>query len=362
MSKLRLQPGILDIAPYIPGRSRAEGGQRLIKLSSNETPLGTSAKARAAYRALADKLHRYPDGGALDLRAAIGRSHGLDRDRIVCGNGSDELLTMLAHAYAGPGDEVLFTEFAFAVYKIAAQAVGATPVVAPEPALKADVDALLARAGAKTAICYLANPNNPTGSHLPPDEVKRLRAGLPAHTLLVIDSAYAEYVTRNDYNDGVELVDGHDNVVMTRTFSKIYGLSALRLGWMYAPSAVIDAINRIRGPFNINAAAQAAGIAALEDPAFVAQAVAHNSQWLPWLEREIAALGLTIHASVANFALVEFPQDRRRDAASAYRYLLARGIIPRALENYGLPNCLRFTVGLEHENRAVVEALAGFMA
>jgi histidinol-phosphate aminotransferase len=247
MSKLKVSPGILDIAPYVPGRQTAGGG-RLIKLSSNETPLGTSLLAIAAYKRLAGELHRYADGDARALRQAIGRRWGLDPARILCGNGSDELISLLASAYAGPGDEVLITEHAFAMYRIAAQAAGATPVAAPERALTADIDAMLERAGPNTRICYLANPNNPTGTYVPPGELSRLRAGLPEHALLVIDAAYAEYLRRNDYADGVELVDGHDNVVMTRTFSKIYGLAALRLGWMYAPAPVIEVPSSARSP------------------------------------------------------------------------------------------------------------------
>ncbi len=361
MSKLKVSPGILDIAPYIPGRSTADGGKRLIKLSSNETPLGTSPLAIEAYKRLAGELHRYPDGASYELRDALAAHHGLDAERIVCGNGSDELIDLLATAYAGPGDEVLFTEHAFAIYKIATQANGATPVAAPEAGLTADVDALLDHAGPKTRLCFLANPNNPTGTYIPADEVRRLRAALPEHTLLVLDSAYAEYLRREDYIDGVEMVDGHDNVVMTRTFSKIYGLSALRLGWMYAPREVIDVVNRIRAPFNVNAAAQAAGVAAVQDTAFVERAVAFNEHWMPWFEREFAALGLIVHPSSANFVLVEFADTPGQSAEDAYLFLLARGIVPRRLDNYGLPKCLRFSLGLEDENQEVVAVVKSFL-
>ncbi len=357
MTTLKVQPGILDIAPYIPGRAEADGGKRLIKLSSNETPLGCSRAAIEAYKGLADHLHLYPDGSANALRHAIGHRNGLDPDRILCGNGSDELLMLMAHAFAGPGDDVLMTEHAFAMYVISAKAVGATPIVTKETRLTANVDALLAAAGPNTRICYIANPNNPTGSYIADDEMARLRAGLPDHTLLVIDSAYAEYITRNDCADGRALVDSHDNVVMTRTFSKIYGLSALRVGWMYAPAPIIDVLQRIRGPFNVNAAAQVAAVAALDDVAFVDRARAHNAEWLPWLEREIARLGLTVHPSAANFVLVEFPRTDSSSAATAYDQLLRRGIIPRRLDNYGLPDCLRFSIGLADENRFVVDAL-----
>ena len=360
MGTLKVSPGILDIAPYIPGRSTAEGGKRLIKLSSNETPLGTSPLAIEAYQRLATELHRYPDGASHDLRDALAARHGLDQERIVCGNGSDELISMLAAAFAGPGDEVLFTEHAFAVYKIATQANGATPVEVSEACLTADVDALLNRAGPDTRVCFLANPNNPTGTYIPTAEVQRLRDGLPAHTLLVLDSAYAEYLRRDDYTDGTELVDRHDNVVMTRTFSKIFGLSALRLGWMYAPADVVDVVNRIRHPFNINAPAQSAGVAALKDTAFLDKAIAFNEKWMPWLEQQISGLGLKVHPSSANFVLVEFPDQPGQSAEDAYQHLLAHGIIPRRLDNYGLPRCLRFSLGLADENEEVVAAIKAF--
>ncbi len=361
MNALKVSHGILDIAPYVPGRDRAEGGRRVIRLASNETPLGASPLAIDAFRRCADRLHRYPDGGARELREALGAHHGLDLARIVCGNGSDDLLGLLATAYSGPGAEVIVSEHAFAIFGIAARAAGARPVTVPARALGADIDAMIARAGADTRICYLANPNNPTGTCVPAAALARLRAGLPDHCLLVIDAAYAEYMQDDDYADGTALVDAHDNVVMTRTFSKIYGLSALRLGWLYAPPGVVDVLNRIRMPFNVNHAAQAAGIAALEDTAFVARAVAHNAEWRPWLEREMASLGLTVHPSAANFVLAEFPGRPGRDSAAANAFLLRRGIIPRPLAGYGLPQCLRFSIGLAEENPLVIDALGDFL-
>ena len=361
MSALKVSPGILDIAAYVPGRPRAEGDGRMIMLASNETPLGASPLAVEAFRRCAGELHHYPDGGATALREAIGAAHRLDPARIVCGAGSDDLLNLLATAYCGPGDEAMFCEHAFAMFRIVAQAAGATPVAVPDRELAADVDAIIARAGPHSAICFLANPNNPTGTWLPADELARLRAGLPEHCLLVIDAAYAEYMRDDAYADGAALVDSCDNVAMTRTFSKIYGLSALRLGWLYGPPEIVDVLNRIRMPFNVNRAAQKAGIAALDDAAFVARAVAHNERWRPWLERELSALGLAMHPSAANFVLAEFP-DSRRDTAAAYSFLLGRGIVPRALKNYGMPGFLRFSLGLEDENRAVVEALKEFLA
>src|SRR6266568_2473379 len=258
----RPQPraGVLDIEPYVPGKSEAPGVARVFKLSSNETPLGPSPKAITAYGAVADHLQDYPDGAATALREAIGRAFGLDPARIVCGAGSDDLLNLLARAYLKDGDEAIHTTHGFLVYPIATLGAGATPVVAAEKDYTADVDAILAKVSERTKMVFLANPNNPTGTYIPFDEVKRLHAGLPKHVLLVLDAAYAEYVRRNDYESGIELVATSENVVMCRTFSKIYGLAALRLGWLYGPAHVVDAINRIRGPFNVNAPAMAAGI------------------------------------------------------------------------------------------------------
>lgn len=361
MAAPRPQPGILDIAPYVPGDSKAEEARRVIKLSSNESPLGPSPKAKAAYAALADQLHRYPDGAAADLRAALAEHYGLDADRIVCGAGSDELINLLIHAYAGPGDEVLYSAHGFLMYPISALSAGATPVKAPEPRYVADVDALLSCVTPRTAMVFLANPNNPTGTYVSADEVRRLRAGLPERVLLVIDAAYAEYVVRNDYSPGIELVDAGENVVMTRTFSKIYGLAALRLGWAYCPKAVAEVLNRVRGPFNVNLPAQAAGVAALRDVAHTDAARTHNDVWLPWLTAELARLGLETLPSVGNFVSARFPGEGPRSASEAFAFLKRRGILPRPIAAYGMGDFLRFTVGLEQENRAVVAALEEFM-
>lgn len=353
---------VMAIDAYAPGKSAVAGLARVHKLSSNESPLGPSPRAIEAFRANADQLAMYPDGSSRLLRDAIAKRFGLDAEQIICGNGSDELLTLLAHVYLRPGDEGLYSQYGFLEYPIAIRAAGGAPVAAEEVDETANVDALLAKVTAKTKIVYLANPSNPTGTYLPFSEVKRLHAGLPDDVLLVIDAAYAEYVARNDYAAGVELVSTSQNVVMTRTFSKIYGLANLRIGWAYAPAHVVDALNRVRGPFNVNGAAIAAGVAAIEDPGHVAEAAAHNARWLPWLSEAIAKLGVGVTPSVGNFLLLRFPGQSGKTAAEADRYLSARGFVLRGVAGYGLPDCLRMTVGVEEANRGVVAALAAFMA
>jgi histidinol-phosphate aminotransferase len=359
----RPQPrsGVLDIAPYVPGKSSAPGVAKVFKLSSNETPLGPSPKAIAAYRACAEHLEDYPDGSASELREAIGAAFGLDPDRIVCGAGSDDLLNLIARAYLTDGDEAIHTTHGFLVYPIATMGTGAKPVAAAEKDYTANVDAILAAVTPRTKVVFLANPNNPTGTYVPFDEVKRLHRGLPPHVLLVLDAAYAEYVERNDYESGLELVATSDNVVMCRTFSKIHGLAALRLGWMVGPAHIVDAINRIRGPFNVNAPAIAAGVAAMRDAAHVERSRAHNTQWLGWLSEEIAKLGLKVTPSVANFVLIHFPDTPGKTAKDADAFLTKRGLILRAVGAYKLPNALRMSVGTEEANRLTVKALAEFV-
>ncbi|HEX5210868.1 MAG TPA: histidinol-phosphate transaminase [Pseudolabrys sp.] len=355
------RPGVLDIAPYVPGKSSAPGVAKVFKLSSNETPLGASEATIAAYRTAAEHLEDYPDGSASALREAIGDVFGLDPDRIVCGAGSDDLLNLIARAYLADGDEAIHTTHGFLVYPIATLGTGAKPVVAPETNFTADVDAIVARVTPRTKVVFLANPNNPTGTYIPFDEIKRLHKSLPAHVLLVLDAAYAEYVQRNDYESGIELVATSENVVMCRTFSKIYGLAALRLGWMYGPAPVIDAINRIRGPFNVNAPAIAAGVAAIRDAAHLERSRAHNTKWLGWLTEEIGKLGLPVTPSVANFVLIHFPEAKGKTAKDADAFLTKRGLILRQVGAYKLPNALRMTVGTEEANRLVVKALAEFL-
>jgi histidinol-phosphate aminotransferase len=353
--------GIMDIAAYVPGKESAPGVARVYKLSSNETPIGPSPKAVEAAAHVLDHLALYPDGSAHKLRDAIAEVHGLNPANILCGNGSDELLGLLCQTYLSPGDEGIFTEHGFLVYKIQILAAGATPVIVPESDLRADVDAILAAVTPRTRIVFLANPNNPTGTYIPADEVRRLQRGLPGNVVLVLDAAYAEYVRRNDYEAGIEIVSGSRNVVMTRTFSKIYGLASLRIGWMYAPADIVDAVNRVRGPFNVNALAIAAGAAAIRDRALVDRALAHNEEWLPKVTTALEALGLTVTPSVGNFVLIHFPEDSARNAEAADVYLTSRGYILRRVTGYGFPNALRMTIGEAEANQGVIDALTEFL-
>src|ERR1700722_12440328 len=295
------KPGILEILPYIAGRGPEPGGPPAIKLSSNESALGPSPFAVAAYEAAAPEISVYPEGSARFLREAIADAHGLDPARIVCGNGSEELIALLARIYLSPGDEVVFTRYAFLVYRIAALSSSARPVVVDEKNLYADVDIILGAITPRTRIVYLANPNNPTGTCLSWAEIRRLHEGLPDTVLLVLDAAYAEYVQRDDYEPGTELVSRFDNVVMTRTFSKIYALAGLRVGWVFCPPAVADALNRLRGAFNISVPAQRAAVAALRDGDHVARSLAHNTEWKNWLTQTIRSTGITVGESEGNF-------------------------------------------------------------
>jgi len=355
------KPGILAIDAYVPGKSAAPPGVKLHKLSSNESPLGPSTAAKNAAAGALDSLALYPDGASTKLREAIARRYGLDPARIICGAGSDEILSLVANTFLASGDEGLYSQYGFLVYPIVIKGAGATPVIAPETGHRTDVDALIARVTARTKVVFLANPNNPTGTYIPYDAVKRLHAALPASCLLVLDAAYAEYVRRNDYGAGVELVSSAENVLMCRTFSKIHGLAALRIGWAYGSASVIDAMNRIRGAFNMNAVAIAAGAAAIEDQAHEAEAVAFNERWLPWVSAELATLGLEVTPSVGNFVLVHFPKVPGKTAPDADAFLTARGLILRRMDAYGLPGALRLTIGTEEQNCLIVAALAEFM-
>lgn len=349
---------IMAIHPYVPGKSTTESGAKAIKLSSNENPLGTSDKARAAFAAHAGGLERYPDAGANALREAIAAHHGLDPARIIYGNGSDEVLHLAAGAFAGPGDEIIYVRYGFAVYEIATRRVGATPVIAPDQDYATDVDAVLAAVTGRTRIVFIANPNNPTSTYSPRADIARLHAGLPDHVLLVLDHAYAEYLEASEDDGGMALAQNASNVLVTRTFSKIYGLAGERIGWGYAAAPIIDAMHRIRLPFSITVAGQEAAIAALGDQDFVARSRAHNARWRAWLSSEIAKLGnqgLRTKESKANFLLVLF--EGAVSAETAYHALMDRGYIVRWLPNQGLANGLRITIGTEEETRGLAAAL-----
>jgi histidinol-phosphate aminotransferase len=355
--------GILDITAYVPGKANVNGGAKgakVFKLSANESPIGASAAAVEAYAREAAHLSLYPDGSATALREAIAARYGLAADRIICGAGSDEILQLLAHAYLTGGDEAIYSQYGFMVYPIVIAASGAKAVVAPEKNYTTDVDAMLACVSPRTKMVFLANPNNPTGTYIPFSEVKRLHAGLPSHVLLVLDSAYAEFVRNNDYEAGVALASDAPNVVMSRTFSKIHGLASLRLGWAYGPTSVIDVLNRIRGAFNVSSSAIAAGVAAIGDGAFLERAYQYNETWLRYLADEIRGLGLVVTPSVGNFVLVHFKDKAQAHAADAH--LQNRGLILRRMDGYGLPQTLRLSVGTEEANHAVVAALKEFLA
>ena len=355
------RPGILDISPYVPGSSGDKAQGPVFKLSSNESALGVSPAVLDALKASGENIHLYPDGGASALRETIGARHGLDPARIICGAGSDEILQLLARGYLGPGDSIVQTTRGFLVYALAAKACGARVNFAPERNLTADVDAILNAVDDTTRLVFLANPNNPTGTYLADEKVRYLRDNLRSDIILVIDSAYAEYMEADDYAPGDALVDAGDNVVMTRTFSKIYGLGGLRLGWGYFPVEIADVINRIRGPFNISASAMVAGIAAIGDQAFVAENRAHNVRERNRLVQRIGGLGLEFVPGVANFILVRFPPDPARDAKAALGFLARCGVIVRDMTAYGLPEYLRISIGSVEANNAFIDGLVAFM-
>lgn len=359
MTAPRPRPEILGIAPYVGGESKIPGANRVIKLSSNEGAFGVPPGAAEAFRQTATEQHRYPDGSAAELRRALGRTHGLEPARIVCGAGSDDVLIQLALAYGGPGTELLMTEHGFSIYRIAGQYAGSRVIETRERNLTTDVDALLAAVTPATRTVFIANPNNPTGSYIPEREVERLRAGLPPDVLLVLDAAYAEYVEARDYEAGVRLVDAGQNTVMTRTFSKIYGLGGARIGWAYAPANIVDVLNRVRSPFNVSVAAQVAAIAALAEPGWVERSRAHNTVQRARLTHSLRKAGIKVWPSECNFVLADFEAPDRADAALAF--LKTRGIIVRGVRGYKLPQCLRITIGTDEEVGLVAEGCAAFM-
>lgn len=355
------KPGILDISPYVPGKSKAEGFAHPVKLSSNENILGCSPAAKVAFAAAAGRMNLYPDGRSSALRAAIAKRYDLEPERLVFGCGTDELLHLINQVYIEPGDNIVQGQYAFGAYAIGARAAGGEVRSAPEPHLRLDVDELLKCVDERTRLVFVTNPANPTGTWLSGDSLGRLHAGLPPSVMLVVDAAYAEFATDAAFDDGLDLARGAANIIVTHTFSKIHGLAALRVGWAYAPMEAADAIDRIRAPFNTSIAGQDAAVAALADTEFQARSLALVEQWRPWLTQQLGGLGLETTPSAANFVLARFPTTPGRTAPEAEAFLAARGYLTRGVSSYGLPEHLRITIGLEEHNRAVIAALAEFM-
>lgn len=349
---------ILEIEPYKQGKSKTGNQNKIIKLSSNENALGSSPKAIRAYLEHSDKVFRYADGGCVDLRNTLANKYQIDADNIVCGAGSDEIIALLTHSFCDVGDEVLYSEYGFLMYPISAKRVGAEPVTAKEINLIANVDNILDKISNKTKIIFLANPNNPTGSYLNHNEVERLIKNTPNNVLIVLDLAYAEFVNETDYPDAIKLVNQYKNVVMMRTFSKIYGLASLRLGWSYSSAYVADILNRSRGPFNVSGAAQYAAIASVNDDEFIEKSKSHNHRWLKILVTELDKLGIKHYPSVANFILMDFLTVEKCQKVN--QFLLDNGVILREMSAYSLPSCLRMTIGTDDENLRVVELLGQY--
>lgn len=356
---IKPNPRILDIEPYIPGASKADAA-RIIKLSSNENPHGASPKAVEACKAVAENMHRYPESSSLELRHALAVKHGVDAGRIVCGTGSDELIALICRAYCGQGDEVLYTEHGFLMYPIAALAAGANPVKAREPDRQTDLDRLLAAVTDKTKIIFIANPNNPTGSLVKRGALEKFHNKLRKDILLVLDSAYAEFVEEENYTDGQDMVDKHENVIMLRTFSKLYGLGGMRVGWSYSSPEIADVLNRIRGIFNVPIVAQAAALAALNDKDYIAQSLKTNSEQKKWITEHFIELGVHVYPGEGNFIL--FTMGHAEKAAACLTFLKSRGILMRGMTSYGLADCIRMTIGLAEDMQEVVKAMKEFIS
>jgi len=356
MSDIQPQPGIMEIKLYQGGQSHVEGVSDIVKLSSNENPFGPSEKAKEAFARSVHSLHRYPPTDHASLRAAIGEVHGVDPARVICGVGSDEIITFLCQAYAGPGDEVIHTEHGFSMYRISALGAGATPIEVPERERVVDVDAILGACNERTRLVFIANPANPTGTMIGGNEVARLADGLPPQAILVLDGAYAEFV--EGYDGGAALVEARDNVVMTRTFSKLYGLGGLRIGWGYGPQQIIDVLNRVRGPFNLSQTQLDTAEAAVRDTAYAEKCRSENTRLRAWLAEALAEAGVPSDTSCANFILARFAGQDEAEACDDW--LKSKGIIVRRVAGYKLPNCLRITVGDEASCRRVAHAVREF--
>lgn len=351
------KPGILEISPYVPGKAKAQGFDTPLKLSANENPLGCSPAAQSAYEATASRLNLYPDPRATPLREAIAKRYGLEPERLIFGIGSDEIFTLICQTFCEPGDNVVQFEFGFFAYRIAGRGAGAEMRFAPESDLRRDVDCLLAEVDERTRVVFVDNPGNPNGALISGADIRRLHAELPPRVLLVLDGAYAEFVTGSDYEDGMALAGEAPNVMITRTFSKIHGLAALRVGWAYASEEVIEAMDRIRAPFNTSIPGQLACAAAVFDEDFQRRSVELVERWRPWLAQQIGGMGFEIYPSACNFVLARFPDAPGRTAGEVEAHLASRGVLVRGLANYGLPDFLRITIGTEDQNRALMAAL-----
>ncbi|SPF77657.1 histidinol-phosphate transaminase [Pseudoprimorskyibacter insulae] len=356
--QIKPQPGIMDIALYVGGKAKVDGVANVVKLSSNENPFGPSPAAQDAIKRAAHEVHRYPSTDHLELRTAIAQVHNLDVDRIICGVGSDEIIHFLCQAYVGQGDEVVYTEHGFSMYRISTLAAGGTPVEVPENQRMTDVDAILNGCTDRTKLVFIANPNNPTGTMIGLAEVERLAKGLPEGAILVLDGAYAEYVA--GYDGGAGLVERRDNVVMTRTFSKIYGLGGMRVGWGYAPKPIIDVLNRIRGPFNLSNLALVAAEAAVRDRDYVERSRFENTRMRTWLAEALAEHGVPSDTSMGNFILARF--NSPAEAHACDDFLQKEGLIVRRVDSYKLPNALRITIGDEASCRRAAHCIGQFKA
>lgn len=358
MSNISAKKAIYEISPYIGGESKANA-ERIIKLSSNEGPFGPSPKAIEAVKNMTPEMHRYPDGGCTELRQALAEKNNISADNIVCGAGSDEIISFLCHSYVGEGENIVYSAHGFLMYAIYAKTAGGQAIAAPEKNLKADPQELLDAVNEKTKIVFLANPNNPTGSYLTRDEIVDFHTKLPKHVLLVLDAAYAEYVDDENYTIGHDLVEQHENVIVTRTFSKAYGLGGMRLGWGHGPDHIVDVLNRVRGPFNVGSATQMAGLASLQDEDFLKKSVAHNAECRAWTAEQLEGLGLTVYPSAGNFLLVSFGSAEKAEAAR--QFCKEKGILIRQMGGYGLPECLRITIGTEEEMKLAISAIKDYL-
>ena len=359
-------PGLKNISPYVGGESDILGFDKIIKLASNEGAFGPSQKTIEAINNSVKDSHRYPDGDSQELREVISQKYSLELGRLVCGCGSDELINLLCRTYAAPGDEIVHTAHGFAMYPIYAKTVGAIPIAAPENDITASVSNIVNAVSEKTKLVFIANPNNPTGTYLPASKLISLHQQIPSNVLLIIDSAYAEYVQEGDYSPGIELAKQNNNIIMLRTFSKIYGMGGIRLGWGYFPKEVADILNRVRSPFNVSFVAQAAGLAAIQDDEFVKKSQNHNDRFLKWTTEKLRSLGLVVPDSFGNFVLVRFPngeneKDDHKSAENADAHLKSCGIIVRRLAGYGLPDALRITIGTEEEMMSVINSITEFL-